>query len=187
MPVRVVLQAMDQASLLIDNDEQYIRTGRGVLVYVSFINSGDAPVTEEDVKRAVNTVVQTKIFTHLCPERMLTTPQSLEDHPKMDILIVPQASLGGNLKGKTVQFHHLVNRAEGEKLYNAFCRHMRAARGIDNDAVDANGCPLVAVAGGPSSEGDWVKYDGRVYNGVFGNRQGLKLESDGPFAHTFDL
>lgn len=183
MPIRVIIQAVDQASILVDNERKYVRTGRGVLIYVAFINDQSAVTGEEEVQRAVNTLLDTKIFPHLSPERMNTSPQSLRECPAADIMIVPQASLAGKIKGHAVQFHRLPDKSEGLRLYNHFCHLVRIARDVNEDEVDTNGSPL---AGGVPSEG-WLKNQARVVSGTFGNRQGLRFESEGPFTHTFDL
>ncbi|XP_050340533.1 putative D-tyrosyl-tRNA(Tyr) deacylase 2 [Bactrocera neohumeralis] len=196
MPIRVILQGISQASLLVDNDEKYVHCGRGVLVYVAFLkpDKDTGGITDEDVARAVHTLLETNIFTHFNPEKMVARAQSLAECPKVDIMIVPQASLGGkiNKKGHSVQFHHLVSKDIGEALYERFCHHFRVARGINEEVVDANGVSLNAAEEGlctteSNKPEKWVKYDGRVVSGTFGNRQGLFIESDGPFTHTFDL
>ncbi|KAG5467976.1 hypothetical protein LSCM4_01063 [Leishmania orientalis] len=186
MTIRVVLQAMDQAQLLVDNIEKYVRAGRGAIVYIAFLADGDGTeITDEAVRHSVDILLQTKIFTHFSPEKMITRPQSLEECPEMDILIVPQASLGGKLKGRSVQFHQLVDKAVGAALYGRFCHFVRVARGVDETRVDANGAPL-NQEDAPNA-GGWIKYNSRVISGTFGNRQGLRFESEGPFTHAFDI
>ncbi|GET92403.1 hypothetical protein, conserved [Leishmania tarentolae] len=185
MPIRIVLQAMDQGHLLVNNVDKYVRTGRGVMVYIAFLSDKDgAPITDEALRHAVNMLLQTKIFTHLSPEKMVTRPQSLEECPEMDILIVPQASLGGKTKGHSVQFHQLVAKDVGAALYDRFCHFVRVARGVDESRVDINGASLDEDV--PKAEG-WIKYNSRVISGTFGNRQGLRFESEGPFTHMFDI
>ncbi|KAG5468383.1 hypothetical protein LSCM1_02363 [Leishmania martiniquensis] len=186
MAIRVVLQAMDQAHLLVDNIDRYVRTGRGAIVYIAFLADGDdTQITDEALRRSVDVLLQTKIFTHFSPEKMISRPQSLEECPEMDIVIVPQASLGGKLKGRSVQFHQLVDKAVGAALYDRFCHFVRIARGVDETSVDANGAPL-KEQDAPAGDG-WIKYNSRVISGTFGNRQGLRLESEGPFTHVFDI
>jgi len=42
---------------------------------------------------------------------------------KVDVLVIPQATLGGKLKGKSVQYHGLVDKTLGEELFTMFvCR-----------------------------------------------------------------
>lgn len=187
MTIRVVLQAMDQAHLLVDNLERYVRAGRGVMVYIAFLADDDGtPITDDALRHGVEVLLQTKIFTHFSPEKMISRPQSLDESPEMDILIVPQASLGGKVKkGHSVQFHQLVAKDVGATLYDRFCHFVRVARGVDVARVDANGAPL-DEADAPKAQG-WIKYNSRVISGTFGNRQGLRFETEGPFTHTFDI
>ncbi|AYU82681.1 conserved hypothetical protein [Leishmania infantum JPCM5] len=186
MTIRVMLQAMDQGHLLVNNVDKYVRAGRGVMVYIAFLSDRDsAPITDEALRHAVDVLLQTKIFTHFSPEKMINQPQSLEECPEMDILIVPQASLGGKVKGRSVQFHQLVAKGVGAALYDRFCHFVRVARGVDESRVDANGAPL-NEGDAPKAEG-WIKYNSRVISGTFGNRQGLRFESEGPFTHMFDI
>lgn len=209
MPIRVILQGIAQASLLVDNEEQYVHCGRGVLMYVAFIKPDKKQphhddeaadkdhtggISDEDVANAVEVLMQTRIYTHFSPETMATHAQSLEECPQVDIMIVPQASLSGkiNKKGHSVQFHGLVSKDVGGALYERFCHHIRVARTIDEERIDVNGVPLDVQPGDPVRSATqrpekWIKYNGHVLSGTFGNRQGLCLESDGPFTHTFDF
>ncbi|CAM38641.1 conserved hypothetical protein [Leishmania braziliensis MHOM/BR/75/M2904] len=186
MVIRVVLQAMSQGHLLVDNIDKYVHTGRGVMVYIAFISDGEnTSVTDEELRRGVDVLLQTKIFTHFSPEKMITRPLSLEECPEMDILIVPQASLGGKVKGRSVQFHQLVPKDVSAALYDRFCHFVRVARGVDETRVDANGASLSEEH--VPEAASWIKYNSRVISGTFGNRQGLRFETDGPFTHTFDI
>lgn len=192
MSVRLVLQGVDQVSLLVDNESKYVRAGRGVLIYVAFLKDGEVDnVSEAQIEKAVHTLLHTKIFTHLCPERMVTGPQALCDHPHVDLVIVPQASLGGKAKGTGVQFHQLLDKDKSQKAYETFCHLMRIGRGVDEETVDRNGVKLPAVAAARpdivAQDSNWIKYEGRVLSGTFGNRQGLKMESDGPFTHYLEI
>lgn len=213
--IRVVLQSMDQASILVDNENKYVRCGRGVLMYVAFLDASHTQANEESpehgdhaailddarLQKAVDTLLKTKIFTHFTPELMNNQAQRLADVPQMDLLVIPQASLAGkiNKKGNSVQFHSLIKDKEMvESLYYRFVHFLRLARNLNEEEIDINGLPLheshfVEV----DDEGhinpnhnhnvDWLKYNGRVVCGTFGNRQGLKFSSDGPFTHSFDL
>ncbi|EPY33790.1 ubiquitin-like protein 5 [Strigomonas culicis] len=213
--IRVVLQSMDQGSLLIDNESKYVRCGRGVLMYVAFLDASHAKTNDattehgdhasilddERLQKAVNTLLRTKIFTHFSPEQMSNQAQSLEEVPRMDLLVVPQASLAGkiNKKGNTVQFHSLIkNKETCESLYYRFVHLLRVARNVNEEEIDINGLPLHEshfvemdddgnINPNRNHHRDWLKYNGRVVCGTFGNRQGLRFASEGPFTHSFDL
>ncbi|KAH0473279.1 MAG: uncharacterized protein KVP18_001490 [Porospora cf. gigantea A] len=76
-----------------------------------------------------------------------------------DILVVPQATLGGKSKGKTVQYHNNAPKAEANVIYCAFVKTL-------TDLVP----------------------DTRVEHGAFGERQVLAMDNTcGPFSHCFDV
>lgn len=75
-----------------------------------------------------------------------------------DILIVPQATLGGKLKGKSMQYHTNLSKTEGLEMYNKFIS-------ICKTVVEEN------------------KAKTNVKNGTYGNRQVLNVETNGPFTH----
>jgi len=77
-----------------------------------------------------------------------------------DVVIVPQASIAGQLKQKYVQYRDLIDKDEGFTLYQLFVEEC-------NKFINKDGCHVIA--------------------GTYGNRQGLKFESDGPYCHTFEL
>jgi D-tyrosyl-tRNA(Tyr) deacylase len=81
----------------------------------------------------------------------------------VDLLIIPQATLGGKLKGKSIQYHGLVTKSHGEDLFAAFVEKVKGA-------IQGN-----------------VGAKGKVESGVYGARQILKMETNGPFTHVFDF
>ncbi|ORC93742.1 Chain A, Structural Analysis Of A Probable Eukaryotic D-Amino Acid Trna Deacylase [Trypanosoma theileri] len=182
MTIRVVLQSIAKGSILVDNAERYVNVGRGMIVYIAFLDDID----DTALQRAVTTIMTAKVLQRpSLEEKEEGSSQfitSLEEWRDADILVVPQATLGGKLKGRNVQFHSLVNKTRGLELFSRFCQLLREARGIDTNTVDANGSPLETIA---SVDGSCSA--SRVINGTYGNRQGLRFESDGPLSHFLDL
>jgi len=82
-----------------------------------------------------------------------------------DVLVVPQFTLGAKLKGRnnSLQYHGNVDKADGERLFAAFCAALAA---------------LVREEGGGEA---------RVVGGAYGARQRLAMDTDGPFTHTLQL
>lgn len=81
-----------------------------------------------------------------------------------DVLIIPQATLGGNLKGKVMQYHRNINKEEGETLYSAFvdlCRN--------------------------TVQGQEKSKDCDVKAGTYGNRQVFSTDTNGPFTHLIEF
>ena len=83
-----------------------------------------------------------------------------------DVLIVPQATLGGKLKGKLVQYHSNIDKTQGEDLYENFTRACQEAF-------------TSAVA--TREHANVVKY------GTYGNLQVLSIVTNGPFTHVVDF
>eukprot|EP01063_Lacrimia_lanifica_P032617 TRINITY_DN55_c1_g1_i1.p5 TRINITY_DN55_c1_g1~~TRINITY_DN55_c1_g1_i1.p5 ORF type:complete len:163 (+),score=68.77 TRINITY_DN55_c1_g1_i1:5193-5681(+) len=157
MAMRVVMQSVERASLLVDNVDKWVEIGRGLVVYVCFLKEAH----EDAVKKAAHDVLHCKIFPHVDEACQRHRPAAALGE-NWDIMVVPQATLGGKLKGKQAQYHGQCEKAKGEELYQLFCGSL--AEGIAaHDRGDAS-APTFAA-------------------GTYGNRQGLKFESLGPFSH----
>lgn len=85
-----------------------------------------------------------------------------------NVLIVPQATLGGKMKGRSVQYHSNISKDEGRVFYEKFIT-------LCEETVQANSTNL------PDSPPKKVKH------GTYGNRQVLSVETNGPFTHVFDF
>lgn len=79
-----------------------------------------------------------------------------------NLLIVPQATLGGKAKGKAMQYHNNISKEDGLRLYSTF--------------VSLCEKELVAAAPGVT-----------VKHGTYGNRQVLKLDTNGPYTHLMEF
>ncbi len=140
--------------------------GPGMVVFVCFTKGA----TEEAAIRAAD-VVATRL--KLCePDvdsaaRETTSKRrtSVLDRPG-DILVVPQATLGGKLKGSSVQYHGNVDRAIGQRLYETFVAALRTLS-ENHPKTSERDCGVLA--------------------GVYGARQVLAMETNGPYTHAFQL
>ncbi|XP_031136212.1 D-aminoacyl-tRNA deacylase 2 [Sander lucioperca] len=79
------------------------------------------------------------------------------------LLIVPQATLGGKAKGRAMQYHDNISKEDGLRLYAAF--------------VSLCEKELTAAASAEVT----------VKHGTYGNRQVLKLDTNGPYTHLMDF
>lgn len=82
------------------------------------------------------------------------------------ILIIPQATLGGKLKGRSMQYHNNIDKEIGMELYSqlvSLCERELAAN---------NKCANAGVA---------------LKHGTYGNRQVLKVDTNGPFTHMIEF
>ncbi|XP_029350193.1 D-aminoacyl-tRNA deacylase 2 [Echeneis naucrates] len=82
------------------------------------------------------------------------------------VLIVPQATLGGKAKGRAMQYHNNISKEDGLRLYGAFVALCEKE--------------LTAAA---ASAGTEVT----VKHGTYGNRQVLKLDTNGPYTHLMEF
>ena len=82
------------------------------------------------------------------------------------ILVVPQATLGGRLKGKCMQYHNNVEKAAGLELYTEFVQTIKLVADT-NEAWKEKGCVVVS--------------------GTYGNRQVLRTDTNGPYTHLIEF
>eukprot|EP00922_Rhytidocystis_sp_ex-Travisia-forbesii_P037719 GHVS01056179.1.p1 GENE.GHVS01056179.1~~GHVS01056179.1.p1 ORF type:complete len:202 (-),score=32.12 GHVS01056179.1:1064-1669(-) len=165
---RLVVQRIDKASILLDNTSLWEDVGFGYVVFVAFLVGAD----EGTVDRIVNTLFSLK---HLLPP---TVPQasaevssspppaavSLSECPSdISVLLVPQSTLGGRMKGAAMQFHSLIDKSRGEELYDKLKLEMQKK-------VSEQTAKRITIT-----------------SGVYGNRQGLRLESAGPSTIQLEL
>ena len=96
-----------------------------------------------------------------------------ENEPRMSvldqpgsILIVPQATLGGKMKGKAIQYHKNIDKDTGLKYYNMFIE-------------------LINKYAGESAK--WKEAGCRVESGTYGLRQVYSTETNGPYLHLIEF
>lgn len=148
MSVRLVIQQCESATLQLP-DSDLLTISRGMVVYVCFMGS----ISEEIVKKAAKTALSVKLSnSEESSKRVSVTAAG------GDVMIIPQFTLGGKLKGNSVQYHGNVKKEEGEGYYNMFCDELR-------DVVE-------------KEEG------AKVMNGMYGARQVLSMVTNGPFTHS---
>lgn len=83
-----------------------------------------------------------------------------------NILIIPQATLGGKVKGRNMQYHSNSGKEEGLELYSQFVTL----------------CEKELAANSKCAEAGVV-----VEHGTYGNRQVLKLDTNGPYTHLVEF
>lgn len=215
MTLRILAQAVDRAALLVDNVSQYVSIGHGVVLYVAFL----AGCTDDVIKQAVSQLTTSKIFL-LNVDRAAdeetknqggtrAKPLAISESTSCDVLVVPQATLAGKIKGKTVQYHQQIPKDEGRRLYMLFCLELEKALGTQSDACRATHLERASEAvqmlqyTTATSVDEAVRAFGngfraldsvgaadpfrRVIWGTYGNRQALSFESPGPYSHSFEF
>ncbi|KAM5176955.1 D-aminoacyl-tRNA deacylase 2 isoform 1-T1 [Callospermophilus lateralis] len=106
---RALLQQCLHARLQIrpaegDAAAQWVEVQRGLVIYVCFFKGAD----KELLPKMVNTLLNVKLS-----ETENGKHVSVLDLPG-DILIIPQATLGGRVKGRNMQYHSNCGKEEGE-------------------------------------------------------------------------
>ena len=161
MVVRVLLQQAASASLRLpslheENEEEVVlrvgdaNAGQATVCFVCFMSEA----TEEMVAKAVKAVTSVKLTEVKEGEKRV----SLTNSTSSEVLVVPQATLGGRLKGNSVQYHGNVKVEDGARLYDLFCAGLEEKLGGE-----------------------------RIKRGRFGARQILSTVTSGPYSHTFDI
>lgn len=83
-----------------------------------------------------------------------------------NVLIVPQATLGGKVKGKVMQYHGNIGKEVGQQLYAQFVSQ------CEKEMAASTKCCEAGVV---------------VRHGTYGNRQVLKLDTNGPYTHLMEF
>ncbi|KAG9268130.1 D-aminoacyl-tRNA deacylase 2 [Astyanax mexicanus] len=158
---RVVLQQCLRATLQVkppqeESEAQWVQIDRGMVIYICFFKGA----TEDIIPKMVNSLLNIK----LC-ETDAGKYTSVLDLPG-NVLIVPQATLGGKSKGKCMQYHGNIGKEDGQKLYSSFVSQCEQE---------------LSLAVKCSEAGTEVKH------GTYGNRQVLKLDTNGPYTHLMEF
>ncbi|KAM4777605.1 D-aminoacyl-tRNA deacylase 2 isoform 1-T1 [Cyanocitta cristata] len=129
---------------------------RGLVIYICFFKDAD----EDLVPKIVSTLLNVKLSENENGEFV-----SVLDLPG-DVLIIPQATLGGKPKGRRMQYHANIEKEKGLELYSQFVTLCEKELAANAKCVEA---------------GVLVKH------GTYGNRQVLKLDTNGPYTHVIDF
>merc|ERR1712228_395817 len=166
MGSRVVLQQCLSAKLQLNHPDDslvtegehepvYATVGKGLVVYVCFMKGA----TVEAVEKMVKSVLSAKLSEGDFGSKRV----AILELPG-DVLVVPQATLGGRLKGKSMQYHSNVEKSLGHSLYQTFVSR------LEEEMRKSEACREKSVR--------W---------GTYGNRQILSLETNGPYTHVIEI
>ncbi|XP_006890039.1 PREDICTED: probable D-tyrosyl-tRNA(Tyr) deacylase 2 [Elephantulus edwardii] len=158
---RALLQQCLHAQLQVhpaegDAAAQWVEVQRGLVIYVCFFKGAD----KELLPKMVNTLLNVKLS-----ETENGKHVSILDLPG-DVLIIPQATLGGKAKGRSMQYHSNSGKEEGLELYSQFVTL----------------CEKELAANSKCAEAGVV-----VRHGTYGHRQVLKLDTNGPYTHLMEF
>ncbi|XP_023587252.1 D-aminoacyl-tRNA deacylase 2 isoform X3 [Trichechus manatus latirostris] len=124
LQARALLQQCLHAQLQVrpaegDVAAQWVEVQRGLVIYVCFFKGAD----KELLPKMVNTLLNVKLS-----ETENGKHTSVLDLPG-DILIIPQATLGGKVKGRNMQYHSNSGKEEG------FCSIFRQNTWVPHTAL----------------------------------------------------
>ncbi|XP_039597872.1 D-aminoacyl-tRNA deacylase 2 [Polypterus senegalus] len=135
---------------------EWVEIARGMVIYICFFKGASS----ELIPKIVNTLLNVK----LCETENGQYVSALS--LPANILIVPQATLGGKAKGKSMQYHANIGKEEGMKLYAEFVAQ------CEGEISSSSQCKEAGVV---------------VKHGTYGNRQVLKLDTNGPYSHLVEF
>jgi len=163
--VRVIIQQCLSARLQVqppseNDDAQWVEISRGIVIYLCFLKGSNLDLVPKVVKSILN--------VRLSESTDKPNNVSVLELPG-DILIVPQATLGGKMKGRSVQYHSNISKDEGRIFYETFTNLCEEAVRLANSESSSDSSPK------------------RVKHGTYGNRQVLSVETNGPYTHVFDF
>ncbi|XP_072478629.1 D-aminoacyl-tRNA deacylase 2 [Notamacropus eugenii] len=158
---RVLLQQCLHAKLQVrpaqdDAEAQWVEVPRALVIYVCFFKGAE----EDLLPKMVNTLLNVKLSEAENGKRV-----SILDLPG-NILIIPQATLGGRVRGRSMQYHTNSGKEEGLVLYSQFVTL----------------CEKELAANSKCAEAGMV-----VRHGTYGNRQVLMLDTNGPYTHLIEF
>ena len=139
------------------------------MIHIAFFKD----TTKQKIDQLINKIFSNPLFRTLKQETKKHDMESgNEVRTETDILIVPQFSLGGKMKsGKAgAQYHQNEKPNVVKQHYQSFCDGL-IQRNEANQRSKKK-CKNLRV---------------KIHCGIFGNRQGLRVESHGPFSHCFDI
>uniref|UniRef100_A0A7M4FSJ3 D-aminoacyl-tRNA deacylase n=1 Tax=Crocodylus porosus TaxID=8502 RepID=A0A7M4FSJ3_CROPO len=137
-------------------EHKRVEVQRGLVIYICFFRGAN----EELIPKMVNTLLNVKLS-----ETESGKYVSVLDLPG-SVLIIPQATLGGRLKGRNMQYHNNTEKEKGMELYSLFVTQCEKELAANTKCAEA---------------GVVVRY------GTYGNRQVLKLDTNGPFTHMIEF
>uniref|UniRef100_A0A803VQ38 D-aminoacyl-tRNA deacylase n=1 Tax=Ficedula albicollis TaxID=59894 RepID=A0A803VQ38_FICAL len=152
----VIPQIPCSASVYIALLASQYKIQRGLVIYICFFKGAD----EDLVPKIVDTLLNVKLSENENGEFV-----SVLDLPG-DVLIIPQATLGGKPKGRKMQYHANIEKEKGLELYSQFVTLCEKELAANAKCMEA---------------GVLVKH------GTYGNRQVLKLDTNGPYTHLIEF
>ncbi|KAM4664966.1 D-aminoacyl-tRNA deacylase 2 [Discoglossus pictus] len=139
-----------------DSEAEYVEIQRGLVMYVCFFKGSDSAA----IPKMVNCLLNVKLSETDSAKRV-----SVMDLPG-DILIVPQATLGGKVKGRAMQYHSNAEKELGMELYGELVAQCQQEL---------------------KNHPKWAESGAVLRYGTYGNRQVLQINTNGPYTHLLEF
>ncbi|KAG9480970.1 hypothetical protein GDO78_010302 [Eleutherodactylus coqui] len=158
---RVVLQQCLHAKLQVkpqgeDSDAEWVKIQRGMVMYVCFFKGS----TKDSIPKMVSSLLNVKLSESSSGKLV-----SITELPG-DVLIVPQATLGGKSKGRCMQYHLNAGKELGMELYALLIAQCQKEL---------------------ETHPQWSESGAVLRYGTYGNRQVLNLDTNGPYTHLLEF
>ncbi|XP_075049171.1 D-aminoacyl-tRNA deacylase 2 isoform X2 [Mixophyes fleayi] len=158
---RVVLQQCLHAKLQVkppdkDTDAEWVEIQKGMIIYICFFKGSNKDV----IPKIVNSLLNVKLSESDTGKHV-----SITELPG-DVLVVPQATLGGKTKGRCMQYHSNADKELGMELYALLIAQCQQEL---------------------ESHPKWAEGGAVLHFGTYGNRQVLQLNTNGPYTHLLEF
>jgi len=124
--IKVVVQRVNKASLLMNNEKEWSEMKRGLIFYVSFTKV----CTKKDCERVAKNLMYLPVLTlgqwgdgSEC-KSVLQLCKEFERAP-LEIMVIPQAGLTSRFASKRLQYHGQMPKSEGKAMYEFMCEMMK--------------------------------------------------------------
>eukprot|EP00938_MAST-03A_sp_MAST-3A-sp1_P005866 g5866.t1 len=124
--IKVVVQRVNKASLLMDNEKKWEETRlRALVFYVSFTKT----CTEKDCERVAKNLMHLPVMTlgkwgDGSSTKSVATLCKEHDVAPLEIIVIPQAGLTSRYSSKRLQYHSQMPKSEGAAMYKYMCEMM---------------------------------------------------------------
>jgi len=146
--VRCLLQQCTSATLKLPDET--LEINRGMVVFVAFLK--DAQL--DDMSKLAKEITSVRLCENLNGQGSTT----IVDLPG-DLLIIPQATLGGRLNSHRFQYHQNISKDVGESLFQSLVTNIRSV----------------------------CRPEQTIHAGQYGIRQIYSCETNGPAMHLIEF
>jgi hypothetical protein len=181
--IQLVTQRISSCRLMVsEQEDRWITTGPGLVIYLSFIASEDQLNLQDRFERIIKGIMTAKLATISGWNKDHSDAESIqglltsESASMINLVVIPQATLAGKLKegDKYLKYHRQLTRERGFELYSNFLSTL-------SKFFNAS-CPPIDMA---TNSNEPIPGRLGISWGTYGGRQGFEMVSTGPSTHFF--